>query len=101
MAIVTITRPIIVNHFDPSLFKNVPKMLPNFADKKATIKNLKPRAIRQIKKNIIILKLIIPLVIVKTLNGNGVKPARNKVANHKYKPVPEDKFFLRSRTSSS
>ena len=95
MAIVTITRPIIVNHFDPSLFKNVLKMLPNFADKKATIKNLKPRAIRQIKKNIIILKLIIPLVIVKTLNGNGVKPARNKVPNHTYKPLPVDKLFLR------
>ena len=36
-------------------------------------KNLK------ITKNIKILKLIIPLVIVNTLKGSGVKPARNKV----------------------
>ena len=34
-----------------------------------------------IKKNMNKLKPIIPLVIVNTLNGRGVKPARNKVAN--------------------
>ena len=45
------------------------------------MKNLKPLEIRQMKKNIIKLKPIIPLVIVNTLNGNGVKPARNKVAS--------------------
>ena len=44
------------------------------------------------------LKLIIPLVIVKTLNGRGVKPARNNVANQTYKPVSEDKLFFRSKT---
>ena len=66
-------------------------VFPNFADKKATIKNLKPRAIRQIKKNINILKFIIPLVIVKSLKGKGVKPARNSVPNHAEKiPLLED-----------
>ena len=64
---------------------------PNFADKKATIKNLKLRAIRQVKKNINILKFIIPLVIVKSLKGKGVKPARNSVPNHAEKiPFLED-----------
>ena len=85
--------PIIENHF--ALFFSIkgPKALPNFAERKATIKNLKPRAARQIKKNTIKLKLIIPLVIVNTLNGNGVKPARNNVANQKRKPLLLDNWF--------
>ena len=45
------------------------------------MKNLKPLEIKQINKNMNKLKAIIPLVIVNTLNGNGVKPARNKVAS--------------------
>ena len=45
------------------------------------MKNLKPLDIKHIKKNTNKLKPIIPLVIVNTLNGRGVKPARNKVAN--------------------
>jgi hypothetical protein len=44
------------------------------------IKNLKPLEIRQIKKKMMKLKPIRPLVIVKTLNGSGVNPARNNVA---------------------
>ena len=58
-----------------------------------TIKNLKPREIRQIKMNIIILKFIIPLVIVNTLKGNGVKPARNNVPNQKIIPLLLDILF--------
>ena len=46
------------------------------------MKNLKPLDNRQIMKNMNKLKPIIPLVIVNTLNGRGVNPARNKVANH-------------------
>ena len=45
------------------------------------MKNLKPLENRQIIRNMNKLKPIIPLVIVNTLNGRGVKPARNKVAN--------------------
>ena len=37
---------------------------------------------RQIMKNIGKLKPIMPLVIVNTLKGKGVNPARNKVASH-------------------
>ena len=44
-------------------------------------------------KNIIILKLIIPLVIVNTLKGNGVKPARNNVPNQKITPPLLDILF--------
>ena len=46
------------------------------------MKNLKLLEISHIKKNMNKLKPIIPLVIVNTLNGRGVKPARNKVASH-------------------
>ena len=67
----------------PFFSKNETKGFPNFTEKKATIKNLKPREIRQIIKKTNILKLIIPLVIVKILKGRGVKPARNNVPNHK------------------
>ena len=45
------------------------------------MKNLKPLENRQIIRNMNKLKPIIPLVIVNTLNGRGVKPARNKVTN--------------------
>ena len=45
------------------------------------MKNLKPLENRQIKRNMNKLKPIMPLVIVNTLNGSGVKPARNKVAS--------------------
>tara|TARA_B110000971_G_scaffold180477_1_gene186989 strand:+ start:781 stop:951 length:171 start_codon:yes stop_codon:yes gene_type:complete len=53
------------------------------------------------KKNINKLKPIIPLVIVKTLKGRGVKPAKNNVTSQIYKPVPFDKEFLRAITLSS
>ena len=58
-----------INSFGLRLFFVIP----------ATIKNLNPREIKQIKKNMNKLKPIMPLVIVKTLNGRGVKPARNSV----------------------
>ena len=61
------------------------KGFPSFTEKYATIKNLNPREIKQIIKKTNILKFIIPLVIVKILKGNGVKPARNRVPNHKEK----------------
>ena len=67
---------------------NVSKAPPNFAVKKATIKNLRPLEIRQIIKNIKMLKFIMPPVMVKTLNGRGVNPAKNKVPNQTYKPLP-------------
>ena len=63
------------------VFINLLKVSPNLNEKYETMKNLKPLEIKQIRKNMIKLKPIIPLVIVKTLNGRGVKPARNKVAN--------------------
>ena len=85
--------PIIENHLAPFFSIKGPKASPNFAERKATIKNLRPRETRQIKKNIIILKFIIPLVIVNTLKGNGVKPARNNVPNHKIIPPLLDILF--------
>ena len=87
-AIITITTPIIENHIAPFFSKIIENAFPNFKEKYATIKNLKPRANKQIKKKTNILKFIIPLVIVKSLNGNGVKPARNNVPNHTEKASP-------------
>ena len=60
---------------------NLLKVSPNLNEKYETIKNLKPLEIKHMKKNMSKLNPIIPLVIVNTLNGKGVKPARNKVAN--------------------
>ena len=73
--------PKIVNHFAALVSMNLLKIPPNLKDRYETIKNLKPLEIRQIKKKTNRLKPIIPLVIVKTLNGRGVKPARNSVAS--------------------
>ena len=60
---------------------NLLKVSPNLNEKYETIKNRRPLEIKQINKNMNKLKPIIPLVIVNTLKGRGVKPARNKVAN--------------------
>ena len=60
---------------------NFTKGSPNLKVKYETEKNLNPLEIKEIKIKIKILNPIKPLVIVKTLNGNGVKPARNNVAN--------------------
>ena len=87
-AIITIIIPIIEDHLAPFFSMKRLNVFPNFADKKATIKNLKPRAIIQIKKNMNILKFIIPLVIVKSLKGKGVKPARNSVPSHTENTLP-------------
>jgi hypothetical protein len=82
IASTTKATPKIENHFAPFFSIKELKVLPNLAERKATIKNLKPRASRQIKKKTNKSKFIIPLVIVKSLKGNGVKPARNSVPNH-------------------
>ena len=74
--------PKIVNHFAASVFTNLLKISPNLYDKYETIKNLNPLENRQITINIGKLKPIMPLVIVNTLKGKGVNPARNKVASH-------------------
>ena len=71
----------IVDHMAAFVFINALNVSPNLDDRKETIKNLKPLENRQTRRNINKLKPIIPLVIVNTLNGRGVKPARNKVAN--------------------
>ena len=73
--------PKIVNHFEAVVCINLLNMSPLLYDKQETMKNLKPLEIRHMKKNMNTLKPIIPLVIVNTLNGSGVKPARNKVAS--------------------
>ena len=40
------------------------------------------------------LKWIIPLEIVKSLNGKGVKPAVNNIPSHALKPPPVENFSL-------
>ena len=79
MTIIKIPKSI--NHLEAEFSMKLLKVFPNLNDRYATIKNLKPLEIRQIKKNINRLKPIMPLVIVKTLNGRGVNPARNNVAS--------------------
>ena len=46
------------------------------------MKKRNPLEIKLIKIKIKILKLIKPLVIVKTLYGKGVNPARKRIPNH-------------------
>ena len=71
----------IVDHIAAFVFINALNVSPNLNERKEIIKNLKPLENRQIRRNMNKLKSIIPLVIVNTLNGRGVKPARNKVAS--------------------
>ena len=73
---VTINTPTIVNHLDPYIFINLVNKFPNLYDKKETKKNRNPLDTKLIKIKIIILNPIKPLAIVKTLYGNGVKPAK-------------------------
>ena len=49
-------------------------------------KNLKPLVKRQIKKKTVRLKPMTPLVIVNTLKGKGVKPAKNIIPSQVKKP---------------
>ena len=74
--------PKTVNNLAASVFINLLKISPNLYDRYEMIKNLNPLENRQITKNIGKLKPIMPLVIVNTLKGKGVNPARNKVASH-------------------
>ena len=48
---ITIVRPIIVAHKAPFFSKKEENAEPNLYDKYATIKNLKPLANKQVKKN--------------------------------------------------
>ena len=57
------------------------KISPNLEDKYETIKNRRPLEIKLIKIKIGKLKPIKPLAIVNTLYGNGVNPAKNKIAS--------------------
>ena len=79
----TIPIPLIVNHIAPFFSINLPNLLPKIEVKYETKKNLSPLVNKQISINTIILKFIIPLVIVKTLKGRGVNPAKNIIPNHK------------------
>ena len=80
--------PIIEDHTAPLCSINLTNFSPNFAVKIETKKNLKPLEIKLIIINEIISNAIKPLVIVKTLYGKGVKPARNKVPSHMTIPLP-------------
>ena len=73
IAIATIVSPAIVNHFAASFSINSLKISPNLNDKYETTKNRNPLDTKQTIKNIKILKPIIPLVMVNTLKGSGVK----------------------------
>ena len=89
-AIATIISPKIENHFAASFSIILLKVSPNLNDKYETTKNRNPLDTRQTIKNIKILKPIIPLVIVNTLKGSGVKPARNRVPKKRIKLLPLD-----------
>ena len=63
--------------------------------KYATKKNLNPLVTVQMKMKLIKLKWIIPLEIVRSLNGIGVKPAVNNIPNHALNPPPVENFSLK------
>ena len=58
-------------------------------------KNLNPLVTIHIKMKEIILKWIIPLEIVNSLKGKGVKPAVNNIPNQALKPPPVENFFIK------
>ena len=76
---ITINIPIIVNHLDPCLYINSVKISPNLYERYETTKKRNPLETKLINMKIKILKPINPLVIVKTLYGKGVKPARKRI----------------------
>ena len=82
-AIATIISPAIENHFAESFSINLLKISPNLNDKYETTKKRNALDAKQTIKNIKILKPIIPLVMVNTLKGSGVKHARNRVPKKK------------------
>ncbi len=84
----TIKAPMIDDHIPLFFSKESIKALPNLANKNDTRKNLKPRANKEVIKKIKILKPIKPLVMVKTLKGKGVNPAKKRVPSQKYAPLP-------------
>ena len=77
IATMIIPIPIIENQKAPLFSINSPNFLPKIFVKYANMKKRKPLVKRQMQKKTGRLKLITPLVIVKTLNGKGVKPAKN------------------------
>ncbi len=81
-------------HFVPFLSKSGPIFSPNLYVKYATKKNLKPLVTMHIKIKDIKLKWIIPLEIVKSLNGKGVKPAVNNIPSQVLNPPPDANLSL-------
>ena len=98
---ITINIPVIVNHNAPFFSIKSPNFLPKRLVKYETKKNLNPLVNKQIKKKTIILKPITPLVIVKTLKGSGVNPAKNIIPNHAKKPPRVDIISCIAKTFSS
>ena len=82
-------------HLAPCLSKRGPIFSPNLYVKYATKKNLEPLVIMHTKIKDIKLKWIIPLEIVKSLNGKGVKPAVINIPIQAKNPSPVVKFSLK------
>ena len=73
---------------------------PKFPIKNATKKNLEPLVNKEIIIKYIKLKCINPLLIVKSLKGNGVKPAVTSIPNQEIKPPFEENLSFRKLGSS-
>ena len=84
-----------IPHFVPCLSKKGPIFSPNLYVKYATKKNLRPLVIMHIKIKDIKLKWIMPLEIVNSLNGRGVKPAVTKMPNQVKNPPRVVNFSLK------
>jgi len=93
--------PVIVDHNAPFFSKNTTNFSPYFADKYETKKNLNPRDIKEIKTNRNILNPIKPLVIVKTLYGKGVNPAKKSINNQAKIPLSFKRFSFNELTLDS
>ena len=87
-----------MDHTAPFFSINFTKGSPNLNVKYETKKNLNPLEIKLIKTKIIILNPIRPLVIVKTLNGKGVNPARKSVTSQMYIPLPSVSYKIQQQT---
>ncbi len=94
----TIKIPVNVNHSAPFFSMKSPNFLPKINEKYETRKNLSPLVNKHMKKNTGRLKAITPLVIVKTLNGRGVNPARNIIPSQVKKPPFVDILSCISKT---
>ena len=97
----TIKIPARVNQSAPFFSIKSPNFFPKRLVKYATKKKRSPLVKRQMKKNTGRLKLITPLVIVNTLNGRGVNPAKNIMPNQVKNPPFVDILSCISKTLSS